>query len=272
VGAHLDQFMDGEHVEAWDRLRALGPAAFSEDFAEDARSVAAETARRVDANIDQIVGRLTRIGYRFGSSYTYNKYRPEQVDEYGLVRKRPSRGIRKSLERLEARIGRMTGNVAPLPHIVWALAEHVGDVSLRGSADRWSPPTYRFMDRPPGVPTEVYADPLEIAGLEQLKFGVSYFSDKEFMADLDGTKPCLLFASDVEGKANHSGGTQEIEWPSWTADPVLRYAARHGRPPLTVVQYLRESFQWGGFPGFADYPDTAPTADIEFLAADLEPI
>ncbi len=154
---------------------------------------------------------------------------------------------------------------------MWALAEHVGDVSLTGSADAWNPPTYDFQEEETGV-REAYADPLVIAGIEQLKHGVSYFADREYMQDLDGSRPALVFAPDRCSKAYHSGGEQTIEWPTWSADPVLGHAARQGEPPLTVVQYLRESFAWGGFPGFADHPDTAPMADIELLASDLEPI
>ena len=117
-----------------------------------------------------------------------------------------------------------------------------------------------------------YADPIDIGGLELLKSSASYFADADYMEELDGMSPSLEFAADRFGTANHSGGTQEIEWPAWTPDPVLKFANKHGEPPITVVQYLRESFRWGGFPGFAGYPDTAPMNDIRMLATGLEPI
>jgi hypothetical protein len=255
----LEQFLEGDVEGAWERARALGPAASSDAHAEEVLALATETADRVDRNVDRLIERLEGLQFRFASPSRIHRRPPEDA------------GAR--LRQLEAELGSLLGEPAPIPAILWALATHVGDVVLLGSCDRWDPPTYQFDDLPPDV-TAIYADPLVFTVLGGLEGAVGSFEDPDYLEEqaLDGVPPTVSFAPDRCHKANHSGGTQEIEWPAWSPDPVLRGANQWGHPPVTVVEYLRESFRWGGFPGFADHPDAAPMADIELLAADLEPI
>jgi len=255
----LEQFLDGDTEGAWEQARNLGPAAFSDDYSSDVRALAIETARRVDRNVDRLISQLDHLQFRFAE--------PERAHV------RPVRNVSDRLRQLESSLGTLIGEPAPVPTILWVLAEYVGEVVLLGSAERWSPPTYQFDDLEPGV-SATYADPLAIFVLSGLELAEGDFADPSYLEQQagDGMPPELLIAPDRFHKANHSGGSQTIDWPSWSPDPILRDANRRGQPKLTVVQYLRESFEWGGFPGFADYPDSAPTADIEFLAADLEPI
>ncbi len=255
----LEQFLDGDVQGAWQRAGALGPAASGAEHADDVRALAHETASRVDRNVDRLISRLERMSFRFAAPGRTHRRPPEDA------------GVR--LRHLEAELGSLLGEPAPVPAILWALAANVGDVLLLGSCDRWDPPTYQFDDLPPDA-TAVYADPLVISVLRGLQGAVGAFEDPDYLEEqaVDGVPPTVSFAPDRGHKANHSGGSQEIDWPNWSPDPVLRGANQRGRPPVTVVEYLRESFRWGGFPGFADYPHSAPMADIEVLAADLEPI
>jgi hypothetical protein len=52
------------------------------------------------------------------------------------------------------------------------------------------------------------------------------------------------------------------------ADPALIRV--DGREGIRLVEYLRTSFAWGGFPGFEFYPPAPP--ELDELRADLLPI
>jgi hypothetical protein len=72
------------------------------------------------------------------------------------------------------------------------------------------------------------------------------------------------FAPDELHKANISGSTHDLYLPDHCADPPLHGVA--GRPGVTLVQYLRLSIAWGGFPGWSFAADQAPEALRELRA------
>ncbi|MEU7690750.1 hypothetical protein [Microbispora hainanensis] len=59
------RYRAGECFAVWDELRAYGPDGVPDALHEDAEEVARETMRRVAANVDVIVERLTAVGYTF---------------------------------------------------------------------------------------------------------------------------------------------------------------------------------------------------------------
>jgi hypothetical protein len=73
-------------------------------------------------------------------------------------------------------------------------------------------------------------------------------------------------APDACHKANTSGGAPyQIAFPEPAADaPVLEHGA------ASLVEYLRECFRWGGFPGLAGLP--VPPAELLLLTAGLQPL
>jgi hypothetical protein len=73
-------------------------------------------------------------------------------------------------------------------------------------------------------------------------------------------------APDVLHKANTSGGDPyQVIFPNAAADARIEGAEEYG----TLVEYLRECFRWGGFPGLRDHPRPA---ELELLTRDLLPI
>jgi hypothetical protein len=100
---------------------------------------------------------------------------------------------------------------------------------------------------------EAYAplpDPLMLPGVLEMR----YYWERHDEDGADG----VGFGPDAVHKANISGGTVEIELPSRHADPVLDGV--EGCPGITLVDYLRLSIAYGGFPGWRGYPTQAPPA------------
>lgn len=78
------------------------------------------------------------------------------------------------------------------------------------------------------------------------------------------TRYAVVVAPDADHKAGYSGGDPYLVFfPDPAADATLEGAG------VTFVEYLRESFRWGGFPGLARYP--AP-AELARLTEGLLPI
>jgi hypothetical protein len=77
---------------------------------------------------------------------------------------------------------------------------------------------------------------------------------------------------DAESKADMLEDVQPedfyaVEIPNAAADAVLEGEA-HKR---TFVEYLRLSFQWGGFPGWENY-ENRPEKELAFLREGLLPL
>jgi hypothetical protein len=113
------------------------------------------------------------------------------------------------------------------------------------------------------------SDPLYIDAEELDVDAYDEFRDAQDSGDIDPDEPFFItIAPDVHHKSNYSGGDGlELALPNPAADLPLQNAEQD----FTFVSYLRNVFQWGGFPGLADYP----RRDEEVLAAlkqDLLPI
>ena len=108
----------------------------------------------------------------------------------------------------------------------------------------------------------IYPDPLYVMTASHLLVNI-----QEWEEDPDW-EPEFEFAPDENSKANFSGGGQSINLPDEGADPLLMGVRK--RPGITLVQYLRTSFAWGGFPGF-EFESEVP-ASLSELQADLLPI
>jgi hypothetical protein len=78
----------------------------------------------------------------------------------------------------------------------------------------------------------------------------------------------FAFAPDELHKANVSGSTHDVEVPGSSPDPELLSVER--REGITLVNYLRVSMAWGGFPGHDALPeDLRVPPMIEDLRRDL---
>ncbi|NAS25346.1 hypothetical protein GT755_27135 [Herbidospora sp. NEAU-GS84] len=201
---------------------------------EDAEDVARETMRRVAVNADVIVERLAGVGYSFAFPDWVRQ--PPTPDDLAAVRK------------AEQVIG-------PLPLALRACLEVVGGVNLCGDGGAVLPHVgYHDVPR---EHADFYPDPLVLPP------GRHLWEDWEMLGDADTEGHTFSFAPDEIHKANVSGGVQDVELPSSAADPQLLGT----RPGVTLVDYLRISFAWGGFPGYDAL--AVPPKVVEELRHDL---
>jgi hypothetical protein len=144
--------------------------------------------------------------------------------------------------------------VGPIPLSLHGWYENVGAVNLMGTHSSWPQGTADLM------PDPLVIDPLDIVLTDA----------RERLADPEwGTEEtrCLYVASDDYHKENISGGPPYSLLMQAAADAPLLFEWHN----TTFVDYLRQAFRWGGFPGFARYSDY-PKDTISFLASGLLPI
>jgi hypothetical protein len=192
----------------------------------------------------------------------------------------PDRKTPQLIKRLEQRAG------GPLPLSLQAWYEQVGGVSLMGSHPVLNPADFSnrnvlnqfeslmgsqpimgsrpIMTPPPGE--ETLPDPLVIGPLEEL-LGMDELLGGEDAEQRDpGHKLQLMISPDDLHKANISGDAYYITLPDARAD--FQFDDWHR---TTFVNYLRITFQWGGFPGWERSPNP-PHKEISQLSLDLLPL
>jgi hypothetical protein len=113
---------------------------------------------------------------------------------------------------------------------------------------------------PPGP--DVNSDPLVFEPF----FGEE---DGNYDEDDGGPEPFeVMIAPDPVHKTGHSGGGPYcIQFPDAAIDAVFRGDEDYG----TLVEYLRQCFRWGGFPGLRT-SDTPPREELDFLTKGLLPL
>lgn len=62
----LDRYIAGEQRQVWQDLLELGAAVRTDFYYSAAKAVADETMRRARHNVEAIIAKLTKLGYRFG--------------------------------------------------------------------------------------------------------------------------------------------------------------------------------------------------------------
>ncbi|MDA8218193.1 MAG: hypothetical protein M0Z94_11310 [Dehalococcoidales bacterium] len=217
---------------------------------EDAYAVAREAMLRARENVAKIIAFLERQGYFFFGPIPNDDGRP------GEPWLPPGPATSEQLQRLRALVG-------PLPLSLHAWWEIVGSVSLQGVFDdaRGKGDDPRGWSLPMNDP--LYVDPLEYA-LQQVE---EQLADG---ADPSGPDGLLIdLAPDLYHKSHVSGGAPyavrlphgRIDTPLLNVRILLPVPQEAQRPYTevgtseTFVEYLRRSFQWAGFPGFAFLPD-----------------
>jgi len=234
VTSYLQQYLAGEQRAVWAELGKLG--AVPDELAEDVAAVARETMRRVARHAIRLDEALDGLGF---------------VPVQRPVYQPPTEADRAEVNRLAAEIG-------GLPAALAACLREVGGLTLMGDC----PALDLYYRRHPHVPAAMppdagYPDPLVLPPVEAL---CSEWDDyrEDVEDDVEPFAFIFFFAPDELHKANVSGGTHDIELPDAVADPVLHGVA--GRPGVTLVEYLRLSIGWGGFPGWSFAPERAPAA------------
>lgn len=179
---------------------------------------------RVRANIQRLVPRLEALGYEFEA--------PDEV----YVPPGPD---------APARVAELETLAGPLPLSLRAWYEVVGSVNLVG---------VHLQGRGPlGPSSDRYPDPLVVYPIEAAFDEYEQWLEmrEHYGAEEIGTFRVPIAPDDYH-KADVSGGMwYHITLPNAGMDAVLEAEWHHVR----FVEYLRESFRWGGFPGFARYAD-----------------
>jgi hypothetical protein len=152
------------------------------------------------------------------------------------------------------RMVKLEGSLGPIPEAFKASMCEIGAVSLLGDCARIAlryhgAPHSRATTMPPGAD---FPDPLCLPGVDLLEWEWGERGHDSLGLSVEP----FPFAPDELHKANISGGTHDIWLPDAHADPVLLGIA--GRPGITLVEYLRVSVMWGGFPGHAFGPAAWP--------------
>jgi hypothetical protein len=229
----------------WAELTSLGADIRQEPLYSDARAVARETMTRARHNVETLIGRLNTLEYRFLNSRSA-----------WIV---PDQASLAALDALENQYG-----LLPLSLRMWY--ETVGSVDFMGTH-----PELSYDDSPDRRSSRAfYSDPLVIHPFNDPP--LSFYADLAFNeTGEDTTAPpyCIWLAPDEIQKANLSGGgPTQIMFPNPAIDAPLISEDWDG---TLFVNYLRICFQWGGFPGWRNYPDY-PKEEIDFLTKDLLPL
>lgn len=154
--------------------------------------------------------------------------------------------------------------MGPLPHSIRAWYELVGGVNFVGDHAQWR----EFL--PEAVPMDEYdylnpmceLDPLAIYALDERR--LAHY--RRWMKP-DETRFRLTLAEDGTGKYLDAGPRyfRKITLPQPTSDAPFTHGGQY------FVAYLRDCFQWGGFPGWARF-ESRPEEDLAFLTQDLLPL
>ena len=307
----LDRYQAGGQVAVWRDLTALGEEVRHKKYLADAEAVAQETMRRARHNVETLIQRLDAAGYRFltmeaqdllgkeakkrvwalvveisekmdqGDRRRFDYLRISRLPEYKkALTERAEQTRQATIEYLESALGprkpaikdaavfappnKKTANQleqlqklagGPLPLSLRAWYEQVGAVSLLG----WHPSLNPSGDEPNAA---VCPDPLMMGSLKSLI--------EEFKAqDLDEPAYVYLAPNDVTKAGSGGCGPYGMRVPDARADGI--FAVVGSRKGSTFINYLRNVFKWGGFPGW-DGKKGRPAKMIAQLTEGLLPI
>lgn len=238
MNQYLERYLNGEHEAVWQELLTLGALDHESAVFLDVYAVAQETMSRAKHNVLTIISRLEDIAYQFAL--------PEQVHTS------PASDAGENLQKLVSHAG-------PLPLSLQAWYEIVGGVCLMGNHEKLA-----FFSSPiASYPPQIYSDPLVVFPI-QAAIGSIDLDQGDIQENSSG-EFLIPIAPDAYHKANISGGAPyEIRLPCSDVDTILLNEWQD----TTFVNYLRICFQWGGFPGWARYPQRPETL-LRMLIEDL---
>lgn len=246
TGDWLVRYRAGERGQVWDELARLGAAVREPDVLEEVQLVCDEMARRARHNVEVIVERLNRGGYRFHANDD------EQTPLIPHIP--PTPAAVEFAAWLQERFG-------PVPLTLLSWVRIVGDVWLVGTHPDW--------------PLSASADPLviQIEGSHYPRSSMRFHYEQEWERwcdrsadDHNAGQFRLTLAPDRYHKDNVSGGgPYGMALPDPHADGL--FVAETTMP---FVQYLNWVFLRGGFPFLTGSGDAPQITDA--LAEDLLPL
>jgi hypothetical protein len=264
MAGFLDRYQAGEHEDVWAELVALNGQVRREPFRNDAVAVAAETMRRARHNVEAIIVVLDEMGYQFLASRTAEYFPPSNINPFT---KEPMPGPRELIRKAMIfdppdpdaadKILEWERLAGAIPLSIRGWYEVVGEVNLTGSHPRWA---------------LLYLDPLVMPSLDSL-LRYHRATASRLRRKTVPRGQAFLSLPDYVMKDGLSGAQYWIDLPNAGADAPLE-----GWSELTTdsektyfVAYLRLSFRFGGFPGFA-HRASLRKRDRARLTRDLFPL
>lgn len=250
MATYLERYLNGEYEQVCNELLQMGSAVRQEPIFSDAIAVLREIMSRCKANIQTLVNRLNELGYKFNHTPFIIAHQ-EDIEE---------------LKAFEHEFGQL-----PMSFEIWY--ETINTVDFTGFHPKLSfyykltEVTENEIYDPDEEVTEFYSDPIAVDNLQ--KVGVGHLHDEK--EKVSGKNFFFAFADDPYHKANVGGGeAYEIHFPDSSFDSLI---VEHPEN-FTFIQYLRNCFTWGGFPGFQYELEFAKKAkeELQFLAEGLLPI
>lgn len=280
MSSYLERYQQGETVQVWKELVELGDEVRTQPLYDDAWAVAQETMHRAKHNIELIIKRLKEIDYWFADpKYIMLPTDPERLDE--LDRFEREVGYVPLSLRAWMQIVGTVNLIGAYPRLAcyaddsnptFAIGGPGGEIeildldsmlqqgvesgfisdelkhamkNLHSMMQSFKP---QLPEEKKQIPYEdqVASDPLVIEPVE-LSVEEYHF----FLEENDEERYFLSISPDVIHKANESGGgPYGIYLPDSGADAQF-HETDWGE--ITFVEYLRFSFEWGGFPGLKNY-------------------
>jgi hypothetical protein len=280
---YLSRYHDGEHLQVWEELRALGPLPRDSALRTEALEVARATMRRVRRNLLTLIERLQTLGYVFGYEQRDPRFvsipTPELLAEVAPflretmrrppVYQDPPTDIHTLVDTLDAQLG-------PLPLSLYAWYETIGAVNFAGSfpvADPLDPEyfndlyQYRMAHVRQGM--RGYQRPahdLEPLWVRPIAYYILALMPYWRPSEGGGEFPFAPSEAERQGFSGTSGATY-LHVPSLEADSILWGA----HPEEPFVAYLRRVIRWGGFPGL-ERRTRQPTRELALLTDGLLPV
>jgi hypothetical protein len=307
--ALFSRYQAGERDAVWAEMVALGAAVREPPYFRDAQAVATETMRRSRHNFEILIRRLDSLHYRFEipkpparqfvpppieeriakMRREQTKLSPAGLDQLeGMMRRQDAERRTKATHRAEEeakkraitdhltdttvfgaietrfikRIAGMEKKGFFLPLSLRAWIEEVGHVCLIGSIRVCLSSRVRAF---PGI----YADPfMMLPDVYELQGWLEEAKEAKEIQPLEA-----VVGWTAEAKARLGVANEQLDYgygitlPNPAADAPLK-GERHG---VTLVEYLRVVFRWGGFPGW-DQHEKRPEELLKFLSEGLLPI
>lgn len=260
----LERYQQGEELTVWAELVSFGPAIRDEPLHTDARAVAQEMMRRAKHNVSLLVERLKSLDYRFVNA-----------DEAWV----PS-----DVEQLSA-MDALEGCYGPFPLSIRIWCEIVGSVDFMGAHPKLS--QSHGYDWGGSDQLSCYGDPIIVWPMVRqqqvlLPYCLNRAESEEEFAEMETTAPppygLSIGLTGIDKAGQSGGGGVDMLVPNSAFDAPLIDTDNYWTGTM-FVDYIRNCFEWGGFPGLKggwfpgqEWDPTHSKAEIDFLTEDLLPI
>jgi len=241
MSLYSDLHSNNRYFKDWYTLVSIGIRVFDDYYYQNAVTVAREIASRSAHNIETLVHRLEQVGYRFTALPSITRSSRKWLDSNVMLQ--------------------------TLPISLLAFYEQIDMADLRGTHPDWRVIGYDinchdYDDAKPLVLTE----PLQVLSMQ------AQVAEQGFGEEI------LFYVTDNIGQR---AGECNVDDGDFMIIPSVGFDAEIIQSPTGsqmvrsefFVRYLRRSFAWGGFPGFANVPEELrPTEMLDYLREGLLPI